>query len=119
MSDDQLLNISFVSTLGDIKSRPDIGAVEGGLGVRAHVPQLLSAPDVQKTLKETMASIASYLDSIAQQDNGHAFALDEVELTVQMTQNGKVTIFVADVGGSIQGGIKLKWKRKSKEAACT
>ena len=57
MNKDSLLNISFVSNLAEIKSRPDFDAVEDGLGVRTHIPQLLSELDVQNTLKETMTSI--------------------------------------------------------------
>ena len=105
-------DIAFISNLGEIGNRPGIETVEGGLGVRPHVPALLSSQEVKKAIGTAIHDISVYLDSIADQTGELAFALEEVEFTLVVSQSGKVNVFLADVGGSVQGGLKLKWQRR-------
>ena len=112
MSENNDNSILFVSTLGDIKRRPDISPVEGGLNVRPFVPITLPNQIVNESLKKALKSVESFLDSIIDEDGNSKFMLDEVEFTLQVGQSGKVSIWLADVGGSISGGMKLRWKRR-------
>jgi len=67
-----------------------------------------------RLLEDAVRYVRNYLGKLAEEADGDQFSLDEAEVTIQVTNSGKVTIVLADVGGSIQGGIKLKWKRKPK-----
>ncbi len=114
MTDNIEENYFFVSTLEDVKDRPGIPTVEGGLSVRPLFPKQLKSDEVKKSLSEAAQGFAEYLDKLAKQENeGLTFTLEEAEVTMQVSQSGKVNIYVADVGGAIQGGIKFKWKRKT------
>lgn len=107
-------DISFVSTLSDIGDRPSIPSAEGALGVRPKFPLQLDSDAVKEALANSIGEMSQYLDHVANQHEGQSFELDEVELAFQVSQSGKVTVFVADVSGQMQGGIKLVWKRKPK-----
>ena len=112
MEENTFEGISFVSNLGDIGKRPGVPSVEGGLAVRPYAPIQLASDTVRKALDDAIRGLARYFDSLAKEDGGLAFCLDEVELTVQVSQTGKVNVFIANVGGEVAGGMKLKWKRR-------
>jgi hypothetical protein len=105
-------HIAFISNLGDVGGRPSIGTVEGGLAVRAHAPLLLSNDEVRHAIKEAIKELEAFLGETTPDDKDSAFALDEVEFTLVVSQSGKVSVFLADVGGSIEGGLRLKWQRR-------
>jgi len=112
VEENTLEGISFISNLGEIGKRPGIPSVEGGLAVRPFAPVQLANETVRKAVDEAIKGLAHYLDSLAKEDGGLAFCLEEVELTVQVSQTGKVNVFLANVGGEVEGGMKLKWKRR-------
>lgn len=112
MNSNEINELSFVSNLGDIKSRPDIASVEGGLGIRPFVPLMIPTPQAEDSLREALKTIDNFLESITTNESNGTFGLDEIEFTVQVSQSGKVSIWLADVGGSVSGGLKLKWKRR-------
>lgn len=106
-------NITFVSTLNDVDERPSVPSAEGGLAVKPKFPLKLDSGSVKESLSKSINEMAEYLDTIAKQHKGKSFELNQVEMTMQISQGGKVNIFVADVAGQMQGGIKLVWKRKT------
>ena len=98
----------FVSDLAEVQDRPEIEAVPGGEFVRG-LPKVLSSDRVKDALRAAVREMTDHLNSMAD-DNG-PFRLDEAEMTLQVDQSGKVNLLLADVGGQISGGIRLKWKR--------
>lgn len=107
-------DITFVSTLSDVEDRPSIPSAEGGLAVKPKFPLKLDSKIVKEGISSSINEMAEYLDQVAKQQEGKSFVLDQVEMTMQISQGGKVNIFVADVSGQVQGGIKLVWKRDTK-----
>jgi hypothetical protein len=100
--------IQFMSDLAQVRERPEIEAVAGGEFVRG-LPKILSTDTVKAALRDALRDMTEYLNSIELGDG--PFRLDEAEMTIQVDQSGKVNLMLADVGGKVSGGIRLKWKR--------
>jgi hypothetical protein len=99
----------FVTDLAPIGDRPEIDAIPGAEFARA-LPRVLGKEVVMPALREMHNEITAWLNSL---DSGKGpFQLDEVEMTVNVDHSGKVTIFMAEVGGSVSGGFQMRWKRR-------
>jgi hypothetical protein len=64
---------------------------------------------LKPAVKEFAEQMGSILVSI--RDPG-GYSLDEVELTLQVTAEGKIGLLGSTVGGSSVGGIKMKFKKR-------
>jgi hypothetical protein len=100
----------FVSDLPDFTERPTIEAVEGALGLRPAVSRIVPDADVREAIGSAIKELSEYLNTLASTTSDSVFVLDEVELLLTVSQSGKVNIFLADIGGAVQGGIRLKWR---------
>lgn len=102
------MSLKFVSSLPEVGSRPEVETLPGGQFVGA-LPKALSGEKVRERLRDAIHEMSEYLNSMKAQSG--PFQLDEAEMILQIDQSGKVNLIVADVGGKISGGIRLKWKR--------
>jgi hypothetical protein len=101
--------LQFISGLAQVGERPEIDAVPGGEFVRA-LPKALSGESVKEAVRDVVREMTDYLDSMA--TGKGPFVLDEAEMTLYVDQSGKVNLILADIGGKVSGGIRLKWKRQ-------
>jgi hypothetical protein len=69
----------------------------------------LSVSAVTENLKRLCGSIESVLKDI--ELTSIPYSLDEVELSVELTGTGEVRL-IGSIGAQVQGGIKLKFKRR-------
>lgn len=105
-------SIEFYSNLevpDDDGPPTSLGAVPG---LSRRFP-FLKREDVEEAIEGAVGYLRDYLGRLAPMADSDQFSLEEAEVTIQVTKSGKATIMLADVGGSIQGGIKLKWKRRA------
>ncbi len=103
------MKLRYISTFPEIRERPELEAVPGGHFVGS-LPKIISGKQVKEHLREAMQEMTDYLNSV--RDGDGPFQLKEAEMTFQIDQSGKVNLVLADVGGRISGGIRLKWKRR-------
>ena len=105
-------SITFISSLGEITDQGGAPGIEGGLGIFKKRSAPVSGDVVRKALQEGLSKMSQELDLIAKEDTNLEFRLEEVEVTMQITQNGKINIIVGDIGGKIDNGFRMKWKRR-------
>jgi hypothetical protein len=108
MNDDDGPQVEFVTNLPP----PQSDSILPGLGIRPRIPSGMTPAVVEERVRDAVTYMSRYLNSLAQEAPNDHFELAEAEFTLLVTETGKVTIVVADVGAQIQGGIKLKWRRK-------
>jgi hypothetical protein len=110
MNESDQPQIEFLTNLSSAQS--PTASVLPGLGVRPRHSTSLTSHQVEERLRDAVEYMSRYLESLARQSANEVFELAEAEFTLLMTETGKINIVVADVGAEIQGGIKLKWRRK-------
>lgn len=103
-------DLTYVSTLTAVSQQGGIPDSEGGLGIRSKLPSTVSSETVKSALNGALSELSSQLSEYAENDKNAAFQLDEVEVNVQITQEGKANIIVGEIGGKAAGGFKLKWR---------
>jgi len=102
--------VVFYSGLPDTEVDTNITPEDGAFGFRRKVAPAM--PIDEKTLVEGIRELAPIISRVGGQDTELAFGLDEVEVTVQVTQKGEFRVWLATLGGEIEGGLKLVWRRR-------
>lgn len=99
--------IQIASTLpptGDVGDSP---AARSAIAFRDHV----SPSALGKKLAEFTHALGTSLDCI--REVGSDFSLDEIEVHALMSADGTLTLLGTGVSTSVEGGLKLVFKRKS------
>lgn len=104
--------VLYISTIAEVNSNLQTPGLEGSHGIRIKTPTSVDERLVKRALELAESNMSSLLDTITHSDNGKTFQLDQVEVTVGITQEGKARLFIGEIGGSFSTGFKLVWKRK-------
>lgn len=76
-------------------------------------PSLVSVEKLREGLIEFAEEMLNVFSAV--EGEGMGFALEEVELTLQITAEGRIGLLGSSIGGESMGGIKMKLrKRQSK-----
>ncbi len=107
-------NAEHILILTGLSEQPETGRVERGLGDRI-LKRGVSAVSVS-ALKENMQMFFRQLQEIVGpgKETIGAFELSQIEVTAQVTGDGKVCLLGTGAKIEIQGGIKFVLKRTQK-----
>lgn len=100
----QILIIHPVCTSNEVEDVGDEFSIE-----LSEVASLISVNRLKKQLQEITNELLSLVNDISSSSGN--YELNELEINLQITTEGKLGLLGSTIGGDASGGIKLKYKR--------
>jgi hypothetical protein len=104
-------NVDEILIIGSLDDGPGDGRIERGFGdiVKKAAAKAVGVSDLKANMDQFFDQLRRILDS--GKDKMGAFQVDQVEVSVQITGQGKVCLLGSGGSAGMTGGIKLVLKR--------